>query len=67
MESTSHVNRVVVELEGTTNQFLLSPKTFSTGSRGYHGQGKIELPNGKRYQVNLLLTEIGSKPKKSET
>jgi hypothetical protein len=66
MERTDKVNRVVVELDGTTNQFLLNPKTFSTGSRGYHAQGKIEVPNGKRYQVNLLFTEIGSKPKKTE-
>jgi hypothetical protein len=66
VERTDKINRVVVDLDGTTAQFLLNPKTFSTGSRGYHAQGKIEVPNGKRYQVNLLFTEIGSKPKKTE-
>lgn len=37
------------------------PKEFKTGSRGFHGQGKIEL-EGKRYQVQIQLVEIGSKP-----
>ena len=39
--------------------FDLSAKTFKTGSRGYHGQGKLSV-NGSRYQANLLLVEIGS-------
>ena len=39
--------------------FDLAPKTFKTGSRGYHGQGKLSA-NGSRYQANLLLVEIGS-------
>ena len=38
-------------------------RTFKSGSRGYHGFGKIEL-NGKKYQANILLVEIGSKPTK---
>ena len=40
----------------------LKPKTFSTGSRGLHGNFKVE-NNGKRYQVNVNVVEIGSKPK----
>lgn len=35
-------------------------RTFSTGSRGYGANGKIEI-NGKRYQCSLNLVEIGSK------
>lgn len=35
-------------------------KTFTTGSRGFHGQGKLEI-GGKRYQVQVQLVEIGSK------
>ncbi|MBM3128428.1 MAG: hypothetical protein FJ009_07290 [Chloroflexi bacterium] len=38
-----------------------NPKEFKTGSRGFHGQGKIEI-EGKRYQVQIQLVEIGSKP-----
>ena len=41
----------------------LAPKTFKTGSRGYHGHGKLSV-NGNRYQANLILVEIGSKGKK---
>jgi len=35
-------------------------KQFKTGSRGFHGQGKIEI-DGKRYQSQIQLVEIGSK------
>ncbi len=40
-------------------------RTFSTGSKGFHGSGKV-LINGKRYQANFTLVEIGSKPQKGE-
>ncbi len=40
---------------------LAIEKTFSTGSRGYYGAGKIEIA-GKRYQVGVNIVEIGSKP-----
>lgn len=36
-------------------------KTFKTGSKGYFGTGKVTL-NGKKYQVQTQLVEIGSKP-----
>ena len=41
----------------------LDAKDFKTGSRGYHGHGKVPV-NGKRYQANLILVEIASKKKK---
>lgn len=37
-------------------------KTFRSGSKGYHGQDKLEI-NGKRYQVQVQLVEIGSRPR----
>ena len=37
---------------------------FKTGSKGYHAQGKLEI-DGKRYQCNILLVEVGSKPAKA--
>jgi hypothetical protein len=40
-------------------------KVFKTGSRGYFGMGKIQI-NDKRYQVQVQLVEIGSKPKAEE-
>jgi hypothetical protein len=36
-------------------------KAFKTGSRGYFGMGKIAIGE-KRYQVQIQLVEIGSKP-----
>ena len=41
----------------------LDPKNFKTGSSGFHGHGKVPF-NGKKYQANLMLVEIGSKKKK---
>jgi hypothetical protein len=40
-------------------------KVFKTGSRGFFGMGKIQI-NEKRYQVQVQLVEIGSKPKVEE-
>ncbi|CAG0942419.1 hypothetical protein ANRL1_00936 [Anaerolineae bacterium] len=43
----------------------VSPKDFKTGSRGFYGQSKIEI-DGKRYQVQVQMVEIGSKTKTDE-
>ena len=39
---------------------VAKPKDFASGSRGYHGQAKLEI-GGKRYQAQIQLVEIGSK------
>jgi hypothetical protein len=36
-------------------------KVFKTGSKGFFGMGKIQIGE-KRYQVQIQLVEIGSKP-----
>jgi hypothetical protein len=41
----------------------LPEKKFSTGSVGYWATQKLEI-NGKRYQCQIQLVEIGSKQKK---
>jgi hypothetical protein len=41
--------------------FTLKPKEFKTGSRGFYALGKVEI-NGKRYQTQIQLVEIGSRP-----
>lgn len=55
---------LIVEIkteDGTPISVIVAaPKNFKTGSRGYHGQGKIEI-DGKRYQTQVQLVEIGSK------
>ncbi len=40
-------------------------KIFKTGSKGFFGMGKIQIGE-KRYQVQVQLVEIGSKPKESD-
>jgi len=40
-------------------------KHFKTGSRGFFGMAKIQIGE-KRYQVQLQMVEIGSKPKPEE-
>ncbi len=42
--------------------FGLPAKEFKTGSRGFYANGKLEI-DGKRYQVQVQLVEIGSKGK----
>ncbi len=42
---------------------IATEKTFATGSRGYFGTFKTIL-DGRRYQVQLMAVEIGSKPKR---
>jgi hypothetical protein len=37
-------------------------KEFKTGSKGYYANGKISIGE-KRYQVQVQMVEIGSKPK----
>lgn len=55
---------VLAELKTTDNQvlglFTLPTKEFKTGSKGYYANGKMEI-DGKRYQVQIQLVEIGSK------
>jgi hypothetical protein len=40
-------------------------KVFKTGSRGFFGMSKIQIGE-KRYQVQVQVVEIGSKPKPEE-
>jgi len=58
----SETNLVTILLNGEKQEFVLNKKDFKTGSRGYHGQGKMQIGD-KRYQCNILCVEIGSKPK----
>ena len=60
---------IVAELKTDSGQLVavltVPPKEFKTGSRGFYGNGKVEL-DGKRYQVQVQMVEIGSK-KESDT
>lgn len=56
---------VIVELKTDAGQAIgtltAPPKDFKTGSKGFYANGKLEI-DGKRYQVQIQLVEIGSKP-----
>lgn len=43
----------------------VSPKEFKTGSKGFYANGKTII-DGKRYQIQIQLVEIGSKPQKED-
>jgi len=59
---------IIAELKNDTGQSLgtiaLPPKQFKPGSRGFYNNTKLEI-DGKRYQVQIQLVEIGSKPQAS--
>ncbi|MBL8045307.1 MAG: hypothetical protein JNL09_02140 [Anaerolineales bacterium] len=61
---------IVAEIKTADGQllgmFTLPAKDFKTGSKGYYANGKLEI-DGKRYQAQIQLVEIGSKkPEGSE-
>jgi hypothetical protein len=55
----------IKENEKPVGILTATEKLFKTGSRGYYGMGKIQIGE-KRYQVQVQLVEIGSKPKPEE-
>jgi hypothetical protein len=61
----SEVNLATIQLNGEKQNFILSKKDFKTGSRGYHGHGKMQVGE-KSYQISILCVEIGSKPKEKQ-
>jgi len=60
---------IIADLKTETGQSVavvtVAPKEFKTGSKGFYGNTKAEI-EGKRYQVQIQLVEIGSKPKTEE-
>jgi hypothetical protein len=55
----------IKENEKVVGILTAAEKLFKTGSRGFFGMSKIEIGE-KRYQVQVQLVEIGSKPKPEE-
>jgi hypothetical protein len=55
---------IIVELKTDAGQLIglmtVPPKDFKTGSKGYFTNGKVDI-DGKRYQAQIQLVEIGSK------
>lgn len=59
---------IIAELKTETGQSVavlsVPPKEFKTGSKGFYANAKAEI-DGKRYQVQIQLVEIGSKKKEN--
>ena len=56
-----HIDVVLKDDKGQTlGEIMAAEKQFKTGSRGFFGMTKLEI-EGKRYQVQVQLVEIGSK------
>ena len=60
---------IIAEIKNSEGQVLavmsLPAKDFKTGSKGFYANGKIEI-DGKRYQTQIQLVEIGSKKTEAE-
>lgn len=58
---------IIAELKSDDGKPLgvltVAPKNFKTGSRGFYANTKVEI-EGKRYQAQIQLVEIGSKTEK---
>lgn len=53
---------IVKDTDGNViGELLAKERIFRTGSRGYYANSKLEY-GGKRYQAQVQLVEIGSKP-----
>jgi len=58
---------IVTRLEKEDGKLItvitLMPKQFKTGSKGFYGQGQVVV-DGKQYQLNFQLVEIGTRKNK---
>ncbi len=57
------VNLAEIQIEGRKLAVLLNEKQFKTGSTGYWGSDKLQLQDGRRYQIQVQAVLIGSKKK----
>jgi hypothetical protein len=55
----------IKEDDRVVGMLAAAEKVFKTGSRGYFGMAKIQIGE-KRYQVQVQMVEIGSRPKPEE-
>lgn len=56
----THAN-VSIDVEGIPFQTTAPYKVFSSGSKGFYGNGKLDMGDGRRYQIGVTITRIGSK------
>ena len=51
----------VITIEDVEMPIVAPYKEFKTGSKGFYASSKIDMGDGRRYQVGLTITRIGSK------
>ena len=56
------VGSITIELDGAVVTAPLTARTFASGSVGFHAQSKVVGADGRRYQLGVNATLIGSKP-----
>jgi hypothetical protein len=54
--------RLALDVDGGKAGAELSRRVFSSGSQGFTGALKVQGTDGRRYQVNVNVVLIGSKP-----
>ena len=62
-EEADAENYALIVIDEVEQWIPLYVKEFSTGSKGFHGVGKLWLDPATRYQCNILCVLIGSKPR----
>ena len=61
-EGIAEYHAEIVDEEDNAQRIELKPKTFSTGSDGFYGVGKVWI-DGEEYNTNVQLVRRGSKPR----
>jgi len=56
-------NHATVVIDDVEQRIRLNPKTYSSGSIGHYGTGKLWIDAATRYQISVICTLIGSKPR----
>jgi hypothetical protein len=54
--------RIALDVDGGKQGVELGRRVFSSGSQGFTGAIKVQGADGRRYQVNVNVVLIGSKP-----
>ena len=52
---------VTIVADGAQVTLPLNPMVFSSGSLGFHQSSAVEATDGRRYQLGMTLTAIGTK------
>ena len=52
---------VQLDIEGINHHITAPYKEFSTGSKGFYSSSKVDMGDGRRYQVGITVVRIGSK------